>query len=204
MSTSFPHGSNAADGRHPVHVDHLVMGVVFLGIVVVWALVQADLVGGDDVRWLLPVPWVLAGGAGLLATTLSGRRRREEAARWYPGGATPYDTDAYGAYQTPTARTTPPPTPATTRPTRPTRPRRPDERHPHRPHPASPSSRPGRSPATRAQPRRPDGGRRLLRGRRLPRRGCDVRRLDDVPGPAIGFGTFLLAYLVAWVLLPEA
>ena len=58
-------------------MTHLVMGLVFLGIVVVWALVQADLVGGDDVRWLLPVPWVLAGGAGLLATTLSARRRRE-------------------------------------------------------------------------------------------------------------------------------
>ena len=77
MSTSYPHDSSAADGRHPVHVTHLVMGLVFLGIVVVWALVQADLVGGDDVRWLLPVPWVLAGGAGLLATTVSARRRRE-------------------------------------------------------------------------------------------------------------------------------
>ena len=105
MSTSFPHDSSAADGRHPVHVTHLVMGVVFLGIVVVWALVQADLVGGDDVRWLLPVPWVLAGGAGLLATTLSGRRRREEAARQYPGGAPPYDTDdAYGTYDASTYR----------------------------------------------------------------------------------------------------
>jgi hypothetical protein len=99
MSTSFPHDGNAADGRHPVHVTHLVMGVVFLGIVVVWALVQADLVGGDDVRWLLPVPWVLAGGAGLLATTLSGRRRRQASARQYPGAAGAYDPyDTYDTY----------------------------------------------------------------------------------------------------------
>lgn len=96
MSTTAPHDRAATDGRHPVHVAHLVMGLVFLGIVVVWALVQADLVGGDDVRWLLPVPWVLAGGAGLLATTVSARRRREAAAQdpyaYYPDT---YDTDTY-------------------------------------------------------------------------------------------------------------
>ena len=92
MSTSFPHDNDAADGRHPVHVTHLVMGLVFLGIVVVWALVAADLVGGDDVRWLLPVPWVLAGGAGLLATTVSARRRREA----------PVAQDPYQPYTEPT------------------------------------------------------------------------------------------------------
>jgi hypothetical protein len=92
MSTTTPHDRAATGGRHPVHVAHLVMGLAFLGIVVVWALVQADLVGGDDVRWLLPVPWVLAGGAGLLATTVSARRRREAAAAQDPYG---YDPDAY-------------------------------------------------------------------------------------------------------------
>ena len=64
-----------AAGRHPVHVGHLVMGLAFLGLLGVWALVQGGLVGTDDVRWLLPLPWVLAGVAGLLATTLSGRGR---------------------------------------------------------------------------------------------------------------------------------
>ena len=62
-------------GRHPVSIGHLVMGLAFLGLVGVWGLVQADVVGGDDIRWLLPVPWVLAGLAGLLATTLSNRDR---------------------------------------------------------------------------------------------------------------------------------
>ncbi|MGB0099388.1 MAG: hypothetical protein WBP61_03820 [Nocardioides sp.] len=63
-------------GWHPVNVGHLVMGIALLGIVAVWALIQADVVSGADVRWLLPVPWVLAGLGGLLALGLSGSRRR--------------------------------------------------------------------------------------------------------------------------------
>jgi hypothetical protein len=61
--------------RHPVNIGHLVMGIAFLGLVAVWAVFQSDLVETDDVRWLLPVPWVLAGLAGLLATTVSSRKR---------------------------------------------------------------------------------------------------------------------------------
>jgi hypothetical protein len=68
--------------RHPVNVGQLVMGVAFLGLVAVWALIQGDVVGGDDVRWLLPVPWVLAGLAGLSAATRSGR---DWSARAEPG-----------------------------------------------------------------------------------------------------------------------
>ena len=64
-----------ASGRHPVNIGHLVMGLAFLGLVAVWALVRTGLVDGHDVRWLLPVPWVLAGAAGLLATTLTSRGR---------------------------------------------------------------------------------------------------------------------------------
>lgn len=64
-----------AAGRHPVNVGHLVMGVAFLGLVGVWALVQGDVVAGGDVRWLLPVPWVFAGAAGVLATILTARHR---------------------------------------------------------------------------------------------------------------------------------
>ena len=62
-------------GRHPVNVGHLVMGTAFLAIVGVWALIQGDVVDHDDVHWLLPVPWVLAGLAGLLAIGISGSRR---------------------------------------------------------------------------------------------------------------------------------
>jgi hypothetical protein len=62
-------------GRHPVNVGHLVMGIAFLGLVGVWALIQTEAVTGSDVRWLLPVPWVLAGLAGLLAIGISGSKR---------------------------------------------------------------------------------------------------------------------------------
>lgn len=65
--------------RHPVNVGHLVMGIAFLGLVAVWALVQADVVTDGDIRWLMPVPWVLGGAAGLLAITLASRRRPPEA-----------------------------------------------------------------------------------------------------------------------------
>ncbi|MCW2845475.1 MAG: hypothetical protein JWN22_3391 [Nocardioides sp.] len=62
-------------GRHPINIGHLVMGIAFVGLVGVWALIRGDVVDGSDIRWLLPVPWVLAGIAGLLATTLTGRDR---------------------------------------------------------------------------------------------------------------------------------
>lgn len=65
-----------AAGRHPVNTAHLVMGVAFLGLVVVWALVTGDVVDGGDTRWLLPVPWLVAGAAGIAATLLAARRSR--------------------------------------------------------------------------------------------------------------------------------
>jgi hypothetical protein len=61
-------------GRHPVNVGHLVMGIALLGLLAVWALVVSDVVDGDDVRWLLPAPWVLAGAAGLITLAATGHR----------------------------------------------------------------------------------------------------------------------------------
>lgn len=62
-------------GRHPVNIGHLVMGLALLGIVAVWGLVQTDTVTGDDIRWLLPIPWVVAGAVGLAVTAATGSRR---------------------------------------------------------------------------------------------------------------------------------
>ena len=77
MSTStYEMQQQKQSGRHPVNVGHLVMGLAFAGLVGIWALVVGDVVDNDDIRWLLPIPWVLAGAAGLLATTLGGRHRR--------------------------------------------------------------------------------------------------------------------------------
>ena len=78
IDTRYAGSTDRVSGRHPISIGHLVMGIAFLGIVVVWALIQADAVSGDDIRWLLPVPWVLAGIAGLIATTR--RSRHEETA----------------------------------------------------------------------------------------------------------------------------
>lgn len=76
-TTTIETGEPAAEsGRHPVNIGHLVMGLALLGAVAVWAVVQSDLVASDEVRWLLPLPWVFAGAAGLIALTLAGRRRR--------------------------------------------------------------------------------------------------------------------------------
>jgi hypothetical protein len=65
--------------RHPVNIGHLVMGLAFAGLVGVWALIVGDAVDGDDIRWLLPLPWVFAGTVGLLAVTLASRRRTPSA-----------------------------------------------------------------------------------------------------------------------------
>ena len=75
--TADTHGTEAPEresGRHPVNVGHLVMGIALLGLLAVWALVVSDVVAGDDVRWLLPAPWVLAGAAGLITLAATGHR----------------------------------------------------------------------------------------------------------------------------------
>ncbi|GAA1478408.1 hypothetical protein GCM10009623_28540 [Nocardioides aestuarii] len=61
--------------RHPLNVGHLVMGIAFAGMVLVWALVAGGAVADDDIQWLLPIPWVGAGAAGLVAMALAARRR---------------------------------------------------------------------------------------------------------------------------------
>jgi hypothetical protein len=61
-------------GLHPVNITQLVMGVAFAGMVLVWALVQGDVVETDELRWLMPIPWLAAGAAGLAATVWSSRK----------------------------------------------------------------------------------------------------------------------------------
>jgi hypothetical protein len=68
-------GETPTSGRHPVNIGQLVMGIAFAGIVAIWMMAQAGVVGGDDYRWLLPIPWLAAGAAGLVASVLPSRRR---------------------------------------------------------------------------------------------------------------------------------
>ena len=67
--------SVTAAWRHPVNVGQLVMGIAFAGMVLVWALIVGDVVADDDIQWLMPIPWVSAGIAGLVAMALAARRR---------------------------------------------------------------------------------------------------------------------------------
>jgi hypothetical protein len=62
-------------GLHPVNVGQLVMGVAFAGMVLVWALVQGDVVDSGELRWMMPIPWLAAGAAGLAASVWPSRRR---------------------------------------------------------------------------------------------------------------------------------
>lgn len=80
-------------GTHPVIIGHLVMGLAFLGITAIWAVSELGNVSVDDVRWLLPLPWVFAGTVGLLAVVLTSRRRSTQRA-----------TTAYGAEDAPVFR----------------------------------------------------------------------------------------------------
>jgi hypothetical protein len=65
-------------GRHRVSVAHLVMGVAFLGLATIWLMIETKVVLTDDLRWFLPLPWLAAGLAGLLAVALTGRRTKPE------------------------------------------------------------------------------------------------------------------------------
>lgn len=64
-------------GRHPVNIGQLVMGIAFAGLVAIWAVVTGDVVEDEDIRWLMPAPWVLAGAVGLVAATVTSRRRNQ-------------------------------------------------------------------------------------------------------------------------------
>lgn len=89
-------------GRHPVNIGHLVMGLAFAGLVGVWAVIQADLVGDDDIRWLLPIPWVVAGAVGLLVAAMAGRRRNAPPTAAEDTDFDVFDTDLTGNDRTDT------------------------------------------------------------------------------------------------------
>ena len=44
---------------------------IFLGIVSIWALIEGQIATTEDLRWLIPLPWVIAGGAGLIVIMFS-------------------------------------------------------------------------------------------------------------------------------------
>ena len=52
------------------------MGTAFVGLFVVWALVEMDAVDLAETGWMLPLPWLVAGVVGLAATVLRNVGRR--------------------------------------------------------------------------------------------------------------------------------
>lgn len=95
VATQPPPVGTGPSGRHPVNVGHLVMGVAFLGLTLVWALIVTDAVEGADIRWLLPIPWVAAGVAGVVASVLPSRRRAGQTRTgWVTDGSAEDQADA--------------------------------------------------------------------------------------------------------------
>ncbi|GAA1539370.1 hypothetical protein [Nocardioides humi] len=72
-------GRDRRTGRHPVNTGHLVMGVAFAGLVIVWALLTSDTVKLENAGWILGLPWLVAGAAGLLASVFRSRRHDDQA-----------------------------------------------------------------------------------------------------------------------------
>lgn len=80
--TAAPSSPQRPSGWHAVNTGHLVMGVAFLGLVVAWALLTSETVAIEEHGWVLGVPWLVAGAAGLLATVLRGPRRHWSHDHW--------------------------------------------------------------------------------------------------------------------------
>lgn len=59
-----------------VKVPHLVFGLLFLGIAVVWALVASEAIDADRLPILAPAVLIVAGVIGLAASLASGRNSR--------------------------------------------------------------------------------------------------------------------------------
>lgn len=48
---------------YSVRVGQLVMGLVFLLLTGVWGLYAGGAIGTDNLRWLIPLPLLIGGGA---------------------------------------------------------------------------------------------------------------------------------------------
>jgi hypothetical protein len=63
---------------HRVKIAHLVFGLLFLGIVAVWALVITDVITEDRLTIIAPAVLIGAGVIGLAASLANGRNRRNQ------------------------------------------------------------------------------------------------------------------------------
>ena len=72
-----------------VKITHLVFGLLFLGVAVVWALVVGDVINENDLAVIAPAILIAAGVTGLATSLASARNRRNRNERPYdhPVGA---------------------------------------------------------------------------------------------------------------------
>jgi hypothetical protein len=59
-----------------VKISHLVFGLLFLGVAVVWALVVGDVINENDLAVIAPAILIAAGVIGLATSLASARNRR--------------------------------------------------------------------------------------------------------------------------------
>jgi hypothetical protein len=59
-----------------VKITHLVFGLLFLGVAVVWALVVGDVINENDLAVIAPAILIAAGVIGLATSLASARNRR--------------------------------------------------------------------------------------------------------------------------------
>ena len=176
----------------PVNVSYLVVGLIFLGISGSWALQASGAVDTAQVQWLLPLVLVGAGIVGLVAFAAKGLSRgrssdEQPAARAGLRPVPRHDRPAPNGSTTPNEA----------RPDHDHRRRRPmTEQHPSQTYTAT-------KRLTRSRDDRWLGG---VCGGIAAYTGIDATlvRLIVVVGTILGFGSLFVAYLVAWVLMPEA
>jgi hypothetical protein len=67
---------------HRVKIPHLVFGLLFIGIVAVWALVITDVITEDRLTIVAPAVLIGAGVIGLAASLANSRNRRKQRDRY--------------------------------------------------------------------------------------------------------------------------
>ena len=72
---------NLQPADRSVKITHLVFGLLFLGVAVVWALVVGDVINENDLAVLAPAILIAAGVIGLATSLASARNRRNRDAR---------------------------------------------------------------------------------------------------------------------------
>ena len=73
-----------------VKITHLVFGLLFLGVAVVWALVVGDVINENDLAVIAPAILIAAGVVGLATSLASARNRRNRNERPHDLPVDPY------------------------------------------------------------------------------------------------------------------